>query len=97
MRELLILQYEKSYFSQLIAVQEKCEKSEKFEKCDNYRTCLITSDHQNFEVYLRSIQVTGALIMTSMEYMENKFGLMLKSNPGPHGPESSALTIRPKH
>ena len=32
---LKILQYEKSYFLQLIACK-KCEKIKKFEKCDNY-------------------------------------------------------------
>ena len=39
-----ILQYEKSYLLRLIAVREKCEKfekSKKFEKCDNYGTCLL--------------------------------------------------------
>ena len=40
-----ILWYEKSYLSQLIAVREKCKKSKKSEKCNNYCTCLKFTTH----------------------------------------------------
>ena len=58
--------------------------------------CLFYVRPLDFSSLFKVRHVMGALIMTSIECKEKRFGLSRGSNPGPLGPESSAFSRRPR-